>query len=216
MEWKTIVKELVTNTKVLMIVLGAVFFVIGMSGGISYVPVVDRFNQIALAAFGGTLCIIGVILEILEVAGAISRRKFGIQIRSPISEAEVPAKVKVSGTVSKMIPDDRQLWLVRIYPNGRWYAMDEVRPKEGAKDWTKIVDIGGSPGEERDIAAYVIGPIGQAFIAYQRQAAEVHNRLAKMHKIPDNVDDRYLPAFEAGSLKILDMIRCDTVTLKRV
>ena len=37
-----------------------------------------------------------------------------------------------------------------------------------------IFRIGGKPGENWDLGAFLFGPTGQALIAYQREAAERH------------------------------------------
>ena len=85
-----------------------------------------------------------------------------------------------------------------------------------------IFRIGGKPGENRDLGAFLFGPTGQALIAYQREAAERHRGWVsrcteKCSRLKDAQDEknRYLPSFKYETIKMLKTTPCDIVRLHR-
>ena len=85
-----------------------------------------------------------------------------------------------------------------------------------------IFRIGGKPGENWDLGAFLFGPAGQALIAYQREAAERHRGWVsrcteKCSTLKDAQDEknRYLPSFKYETIKMLKTTPCDIVRLQR-
>jgi hypothetical protein len=202
-----IVRDLREDPKSLLIVLGAIIFIVGVSGGVPYVPISQGSGQVAAVLFG--LVLVGLGLSL--VLGGSKSRPYGISITTPTKDMEVGASVHVEVTTRGRLPEGHQLWLVRIYDDNRYYPLVEIKPEPGETTYRRQVAIG--TGEK--IGAFVIGPAGQALIDYQKEAAQRHKNLVDEFKVPDSNKDRYLPSFKYETIKATKTVVCQQVPVKR-
>jgi hypothetical protein len=238
---KTIVEaisKLVEAPESLLIILGAVLIALGASGGVTYnnwFPILQPWAQALLAAAGFIFVLVGSFLVRLKPKSA---RPYGISIAHPKPNTAVDV-TDVDGTIRKR-PNDYSLWIFRLYDNGRYTPMRKIEPVPGEEKWeVKGIDIGGKPGDHRQLAVYLVGPSGEALIHYHLEAVKSHNDIIdkfdmriealnnyyqvalKNHNISvSNFDvqkdqkDRWLPAI-GEPMKNLDMIECDRVSVTR-
>jgi hypothetical protein len=219
--WEAIqkaVQQLLDDPKSLLIVLGVLVFLLGVSGRVPYVPISGHGQTIA-QVFGAVLVLFGFFL----VFGTHRSKPYGVEIRYPTGIGTVKQFEDVIVDVKKRLPEEHQLWIVRIYQDDRYYPIKQVKVSREIETYTeKGVEIGGNPGESRDLGAFLFGPAGQALIAYQREAAERHNtwvnncagKCDTMKPVQDE-RNRYLPAFRNDTIKLLKTIPCHTVSLQR-
>jgi hypothetical protein len=147
-----------------------------------------------------------------ETTSATSEPYFGIKIDYPRPNEQVDATIDVSGAITKELPDGYTLRVVRIYSD------DSLNPSNRAvvhiPTWVApACNIGGKPGELRQLAVFLVGPAGAALFDYFADAARVHNlvrdelrNLTKQDVVP------WLPNIKRQTP---DMIECARVSVFR-
>jgi hypothetical protein len=203
-------RTLAEDPRSLLIIVGAVVFVVGVSGTVPYAPISQGYGQIAA-------CLLGLVLVgagAAAVFGGVNSNPYGVRIQSPPPGTSAGASIPVGGTVRR-IPEGKQLWLVRVYPDGMYYPARRIDLKKGQRTWQEQFEVGGRVGDYMGIGAFVIGAEGQALIAYQKDASNLHNDWMNRFDVPKDTERRYLPAFKRESVKALKITECDIVKVIR-
>lgn len=190
----------------LLIVLGVAVFITGASGQVPFVPITDRETKYATMAVGVVLGALGFAMAFRSAA----KNPFGVEIRSPLTNSKVNAFEEISGKIARRLPKEHQLWLARVYHDGSIYPVQEVTVKSG--EWRERIEISVYT---REIAAYVIGPVGLAVIDYERQAAARHNEWLDQLKVAKDAKNRYLPPFKRQLITVLDFKKCDSIVVSQ-
>jgi hypothetical protein len=205
--------KLVESPESLLIVLGAVLLALGASGGVTYnnwFPITQLWAQAFLGTAGFILVLVGSFLVRLKPK---SPRPYGISITYPEKNDHVHI-TDVKGTIRKR-PTDYSLWLFRVYTDQKYTPVRQINPVEGEQTWqVKGIDVGGTPGENRELRVYLVGRSGQAFLHYYQEASKSHNAVMDNFKVPKDSKDRWVPPI-GEPFKDLDMIECDRVPVVR-
>jgi hypothetical protein len=207
---KEIVVRTLDRTELILMVVGAGAFVLGAAKGIQYngwLPIDDLLARVALMVSGGLSFAVGVLLAIVEPTGP-----HGIKITSP-AQGQSVSVVKMQGTIKRRLPKDHVLWVVRIYRSGEFLPLRQAEIHFAKGIWeAKDCDVGGTPGDERTLAAFLVGPSTHAFFKYFKIAAARHNGWMDRQNIPKDVRDRYLPNIEE---KTEETVECDRIDVWR-
>lgn len=173
-DWKEIVSKLIDKVPVLVLLLGVSFVVLGLSKGAKYVPIVETPARVVSGVFGVCLCVTGLWLlrtqNILPKADA-----YGIKIQAP-AEGDIVHIVDVSGTIKKTrLPTDYTLEVFRLYSADAFIPVGRAYIDKENKTWkASQCDVGGTPKQKREIAAFLVGPAGTALIEYQKMVTKAH------------------------------------------
>jgi hypothetical protein len=190
--------KLFESPESLFIVLGAVLVALGASGGVTYnswFPVGNLWAQALLIAAGFIFALVGSFRVRLKPK---SSRPYGISITKP-KENEHVHITDVEGTIRKQ-PTDYSLWIFRVFPDGKYAPARKLNPAQGEDKWeAKGIDIGGKPGEHRELRVYLVGRSGEALIRYYQEAAKSHKDAidkweASIHPAIVEQKYRWLPA----------------------
>ena len=224
--WETIKElglELIKSLPALLLLLGAVVFAFSLIGGIRYAglaPFEDQdYRQIGVVV-GIVIMALGVSLWfILPKHSTVTIPKasaHGIKITSPSDGDPVPEAVTVRLEVQKPPLQGYDLHIFRVYPRtGHLYPAAIARHIGPGKVWEAgPCSLGGRPGDDRIIAACLVGPSGKALIQYFHDAGESHWRtlqeLRAEKKNPEAGD--YLPNIQT---KTQDIVECCQVRVRR-
>jgi hypothetical protein len=168
--------------------------ILGAAGGVTFkgwFPITEQWAQIFLSAVGLLLALAGLLFGIVQPRSATP---YGISITSPTKGSQV-SRPNVTGTIRKNPPKHFALWILRIYPDGRYIPLRLVDLPKGATTWEAFdCDVGGDPGEPRRLGAYLVGPSAKIMFDYVREAVQRHNRWMDELKVPKDAKERYLPA----------------------
>ena len=203
-----IAQTIFEDPKSFLTALGAAIVVVALAGGVPpYLSIPAGSNQQALlAAFGAALAIVGIYL----VFGAGASGPHGVVITDPEPNAPVERELKVTGNVRKS-PNRKELWLVRIYDDERYTPVQKVFVGPKDRKWNAKFNLGTGI----KIGAFMVGEEGQALFTYWREAADRHSALLVQQKIPDDVPNRYLPAFNRDTVKALKITECSVIRVTR-
>jgi hypothetical protein len=208
--WESIVKgfeRLLERPVILVLILGTVLFVLGAAGGIKYnnwLPM-DEYGRWTVLGIGLLLLLGGAALSIDNENAKIDVAGYKIKITKP-KEAQTVGDPEVEGTFEKVPPTGQQLWILRIYSDGKFVPLKKVDLRSGSKTWTAGECIlGGKLGEPRTVGAYIVGKSGQALIKYYMEASTHHN-------VTKKEPSDYLPRIEE---RTEDMVMCDEISVKK-
>jgi hypothetical protein len=214
---------LIKSLPALLLLLGAVVFAFSLIGGVHYAEIApfndQYYRNIGLIAGGFLMALSVLIWFILPKYSTVTIPKasaHGIKITSPSKGANVPESVKVMLEVQKPPPQDYDLRIFRLFPrNGTLYPTSIARrtgPK--GKIWeADACSLGGSPGEERIIAAFLVGPSGKALVEYCHAASDSHwKTLQELRAVKNAGAGEYLPNIHT---KTQDMVECARVSVHR-
>jgi hypothetical protein len=155
---KDIVSKLIDSVPSLLIVLGVLLLVLGLSGGITYnqwLPIPDLTARIASIAVGAIILGLGVSFGWVAKTRtpALLAKNFGIEIEHP-RNGDVVGTVDVRGTLKKAPPDGYTLKIFRIYPgSGSFLSVGDAKVKSEDGTWeAEQCDIGGKTGDRRALA----------------------------------------------------------------
>jgi hypothetical protein len=208
-------QKLVDSPVSLVIVLGFITLILGLSGGVQYnnwFPIASGAAQIAAITIGVIVLLVGIFVVLSR---PVSSRPYGITITSPQNNDAVDI-TRVEGTIRKFPPPKYELWLLRIYRDGEFTPIQRVSLVKGREKWlVPDCDIGGTTGDHRTIAAFLINPAGQLLFEYFRAAARRHNQWMDKLQVARSEPDRYLPNIDRSAIEKVEMIECDRVDLVR-
>jgi hypothetical protein len=95
---------------------------------------------------------------------------FDVVVRLPPPNTAVTSPVVVSGTLSRSLPPEYELWL---FTQGHWSGDDawwpQTRINEGPNWSASYVARDPKPGDRRTLRIFVVGPDGRALIATWRR-----------------------------------------------
>jgi hypothetical protein len=177
--WQTLIQKLPVLYHIIVTIFGVVIVLLAAVGQFKYggfviVPI-DAPWRVALGIFGIALVLSGFYFrrDNAAVGNNIPKAEdHAVQIVSPIQNAKVKM-TDVRGTIQKMPPDGYNLWIFRVYSDGRYYPLRECSINEKEKTWDAFdCDPGGNQGEFKSLAAYIVGPDGQALIHYNQEAVQ--------------------------------------------
>jgi hypothetical protein len=202
------------NVPILLMVLGVVVLLLGVGGGITYkqliFPISDPAARIVAACVGGIIFTLGVWFS-MRRPKLLKPSSYGIKIESPSENEQVDAVEDVRGTISKELPDGYTLRVVKIYNN------NSLNPASYATvtglGWKAAAcNIGGVPGERRQIAVYLVGPCGAVLLDYFADAARVHNPIRDELR---NLTKKEVPWLPNITTRTPDMNECARVSVIR-
>jgi hypothetical protein len=224
--WETIKEitlELIKSLHGLLLLLGFVVFVFSLIGGIHYAGIApfddQHYRTIGLVVGILIMALSVLIWFILPKHSTVTIPKasaHGIKITSHSDGDNVPESVTVRLEVQKPLPQGYDLYIFRVYPrSGHLYPASIARHTGPGKVWeASPCSLGGRQGEERIIAAFLVGPSGQALVQYFHDASDSHGRtLQELRKAMENAEaGEYLPNIRT---KTQDMVECCQVKVRR-
>jgi hypothetical protein len=237
--WKQVLAELFTRTPALLIVTGGILMALGATGGIvGKTPAMQEVWQIAIFAAGAAALLAGVYAAIRQGTHVDKPKDIKVKITSPIARSDAASRVDIHGEMEGTVPPGYVFRMMRVYRNERMTPIGPHTIRVESKKWSAHdCDIGGKPGELRSVAAFLIGPSGQALLAFFEEAAsENYKLLTRLQGITysaglsakgepvkntsvreflesDGSVGIYLPAIKQGTT---DMFEYARVELKRV
>ncbi len=207
---RDIVVELINSVPVvpvLVIVIGAVMFILGSSTILFEKGAVftDFAGRVALMGVGGTAFIFGIVWAVItsKLIG-----KYGIKITEKKErQTKEGTELDIGGTVGRRLPKGYALWIMRVYGDNSLLPLKDVYIKPGEQKWeaTKC-----SIGSASWMVAFLVGPVGRDFIKYFKDAASRHNKWMDDLNVDKSVPQRYLPNIEKPTT---DMIECDRIKI---
>jgi hypothetical protein len=173
--WKSeLAAGFVNNVHLILMGLGAVLLVLGLTSGI------HGWLAIDLPWARGVAIALGILLLI---TGAITSRytdrppnpdSLKVKINSPTAGSNVH-NIEMAGTIAKTkLPKDYELRVIKHYSNGGWAPIGSVHiNKDGTWQSTRC-SIGGNPTDSVRVSVNLVGPGGKVIIDYFDQATSVH------------------------------------------
>lgn len=190
--------------KAWLVLIGPVVMVVGLSGAVPYVPISNQYAQIAAAVFGIGLTLLGVIF----LFQGRSSHPYGVEITSPHNNASSSSFNTIVGTAGR-IPEGKELWLVRIFQDERFYPVKRISLVSGEKRWQESFELGSAAR----VGAFVFDEKALALISYQKEAAERHDTLVRQFNVPRSDPNCFLPAFRREFTKVLKIRECHVITV---
>ena len=183
-ELAAIVGKLVQSVPALMIVLGAILIVLGLAKGIQYqnwLPLDESPMRITAIAIGILVLGLGAWFSKTRANEIVDPKSYGIAITLP-KPGNSPGRVDVHGTFKKKPPEGYVLRVLRVYPNEEHIPLGHAKFDERKGTWEVLnCDIGGEPGDPRDLVAALVGPSGSALFEYFDHAAALHNTTLRQY-----------------------------------
>ena len=219
-DWKERgIERLLGSASVILAVAGIAFIALGIVGSVKdWMHLEESWRYISVA-LGVVLLVFGMRTWDREISPRLPR----IKITSPTPNSEA-TRVDVFGTVEGTIPKGYVLRLMRVYGNERFTPVGPKRIEVKAGEWVaQDCELGGKPGEKRYFAAYLVGPSGEALLAYHNEASSTHQRtLSQLRTLSKAAvkekslqaatpEPEYLPAIEK---RTTDMFECYRVSLQ--
>ena len=211
-----IIAALADRVVAILLFAGVLVFILGIARGIQYngwLPIDQGPLQYVGMAFGVMLIAAGVYLHTKAPMQFPDGKAFGIKISSP-EETDSVDVVNVKGTITRKLPENYKLMVLRIYPkegNAIYPLKPEVRIKNDGKTWVAYSCVVGGPRVSADqlkIGIYLVGPSGKALINYFRDAERTYKSNIKLLKPGAEEDFQSLPHIRE---RTNDMIMCDEV-----
>jgi hypothetical protein len=205
-----IVEKLIEQPAILILVLGAVFFLLGAAGGVQYsgwLPIQDDQGRYTAIGGGIVLLLAGLLLTLGKGKSKLPTAKsFAAKIIEP-EKGPSADKVKVRGVINRLPPEGYKLMLLRFYADSKYTPMKvevKFRQEDSKYEWyANDCVVGGKPGERRTIAAYLVGKSGQALFQY-------HEDAVTFYMTQQTDPNRFMPAIK---LPTEDMISLAEVEL---
>jgi hypothetical protein len=210
-----LVEKIIENRPLSIIAIGVFLILIGAAGGWPYIGihVSDPGWRIALASLGALACGIGGLLIWRTRTGNGTnehlREDYGIKFTSPSHHKEVGDRFDVEGVYRIKPPVDIVLAIFEYSPNSRQYYPKRLAHfDENLKMWkAPTIGIGGDPGDERIIAAVIMGEEGLSLWDYSDKLTKI------IHQIRDKHNEKVRVPGLANLTS--DMLECDRVTVRR-
>jgi hypothetical protein len=180
--WETI-KEVtlaaIDRPGLILMILGAAVMALGAAGGITYgnwLPLTTNLQQASVGGVGLLLFLVGVVWLVRTPQTSLNAKSFGVKITDPQAGDKIGV-VTVRGTIRRSVPPGYELRLLRMYPGQDGYLpMNSATIDDTGKKWEAYgCDIGGRPGEQRIIAACLVGPSGKVLLNFYRVMARLYN-----------------------------------------
>jgi hypothetical protein len=177
--WKSkLATGLIENVPVLLIVLGALLLLLGLTTGIKGWTGIDlpwaRYVAIILAV----LLIIAGAITSMYAERIPNAQPLGVKITSPVEGSSVH-RVVLTGTIAKpKLPKGYELRIIKHYSKG-WAPIGTVDIDSSNGTWASSCSIGGTPGEVIPISICLVGRAGKILIDYFEQAAATHENAMK-------------------------------------
>lgn len=211
----TIAQNLTGSIPTLAVVLGGVFVLLGLAGGITYhqwLPFHDVLSRVLAGAFGVGLIAVG-FHRSHRADAALKPRDFGIKIQFPTAGSRVNT-VDVVGSIAKALPRGYGLRVFRVYPgSNNFVPLSKARIDEHAKTWVaERCHIGGVTGDQRFYAAYLCGPDAEVLVGFHSEAVAVHRRTMDAYEKAAGEKAEFLPSI---AQRTSDMYECDRVSVVR-
>jgi len=211
-DWKSkLASGLIENVNVLLIGLGAIFVLLGLSKGIHGWMAIEFPWARAVAVVLGILLIIAAAFASPYAKRAIDPESLKVKINYPIQGSEAH-NIVLGGTIAKTkLPKDYDLRVIKHYSKG-WAPIGVVRVnKEGTWESNRC-SIGGAPGEFVRISIYLACPASRILTSYFDEATSVHeNGMKHAGGLPSGVP-RYLPPIKEFPP---DLMECASTQYKR-
>ena len=138
--------------------------------------------------------------------------RWGVTIATPTQGQTVSGRLTVRGTILEPLPPDHSLRLLRSHPNSGAVAPGGHVSIRG-QEWEAMdVDLGGEPGDQRGIEAWVVGPNGDALLKLWTESARVHNQVNHELKKSSGSFGKWLPYIHQPTH---DMTRCAKIVVMR-
>lgn len=213
----TIAKNLTGSAPVLAVVVGAVFALLGLAGGITYqqwLPMTEVPTRLLSGALGVGLIIFGLNRANATNANRFQPREYGIKIQYPTAGSQVSTN-DVGGSIERDLPEGYCLRVFRVFPgSNRFVPLSKARVDTHTKTWVaERCNIGGKTGDQRYYAAYLCGPSAEVLIAFHNEAVTVHRKtMEEYEKLAGKAAD-FLPSVDG---RTVDMHECDRVSVVRL
>jgi hypothetical protein len=212
-DWKSkFATGLIENVPVLMILLGAILVLLGLTTGI------HGWIAIELPWARWVAVVLGVLLIVMaSIASPYAKRlpdaeSLKVKIQYPAQGSEVD-NIVMGGNISKTkLPKDYELRVVKHYSKA-WAPIGVVRVNKDGSWESNRCSIGGAAGEFVRISVCLIGPAGKVLISYYDEATSVHEAAMKnvVDTLPPGVA-RFLPPIREFPP---DIIECASTQYKR-
>jgi hypothetical protein len=119
--------KLLADVRSLLIVIGAALFTLGLVGEVKpYIPEMALAARIAAMVVGLAIALTGIWLVFKDLRKDVR----GVRILSPVGGEDMQETITVRGEIKDDIPDGKELWLLRIYPDRNSFVpMKAVHPR---------------------------------------------------------------------------------------
>lgn len=213
-----ILRDVLASHSKITLLLGAILFVGGAAGGVTYnswLPIPDQWAQLSLMVAGAVL-IATSFFTITPAKGLKSDElaKLGIQITAPHAGERIKGKVRVTVTSSGQVPEGYELHVLRGYPKVSGVVPNTKVHKTAEKlEWVAHdFDIGGTTGETRTIEVWLVGAGGLALLANWEANHKVVSEANRSLKTLGQNNLNWLPPITRFTP---DMYRCQSVVVAR-
>lgn len=216
-DYKAVIAKKVTESvPLLLVLLGSVFVVLGLSGGITYqqwLPIQDVAARVISGVLGGVLIVFGAFRSHTTKGATLDPHGFGVKIQYPAAGSHVNT-VNVGGAIEKDLPPGYCLRVFRVYPGSNSFApLSKARIDIRKKTWVaERCHIGGKTNDQRSFAAYICGPSAEVLINFHNEAVSVHRKTMEQFEKATGKEAEFLPSIAA---RTEDMFECDRVAVVR-
>lgn len=216
-DYKAVIAKKVTESvPLLLILVGCVFVLLGLSGGIAYqqwLPIQDVAARVISGALGSGLIMFGVVRSHTTKSGMLDPHGFGIKIQYPTAGSHVNT-VDVGGVIEKDLPPGYCLRVFRVYPGSNSFVpLSKARIEVRKKTWVaERCHIGGKTNDRRSFAAYVCGPSAEVLIRFHNEAVSIHRATMEQFEKATGKEAEFLPPIAE---RTEDMFECDRVAVVR-
>lgn len=190
-KWDKMFREIVNNSKVLLVFLGTVLMVLGANRGFrGWVTIPPPYWTAFLAAVGFIVCSVGVYLiwrreddfNVLSL-----KRQCKLTIETPTAGSEVGQKIEMTGRFEKKPPDGAVVAIIEKTESGRFWFKEESVTFEKEKKWVACIYVGGKK-ERRVLYIAILGKAGQFLRNYFLRVARKFDESAGIEGLPPGIE----------------------------
>ncbi len=202
--------------KLLFFVAGIAVVILAAANGIAYKGIFqfkDTSGRVFAAVFGVALIVIGFVTDRFSGSGSRpSAKEYAIEITHP-QPGDTAAKFDMRGKIARKLPPGYDLWVFRMYTNGRFWPVRKCTVYENDGEWEAVnCDLGVSSGK-KDLAVYLVGTDGAALIQYVYASSS--NLNAVRDQLSAQIDVDFIPPSPLVDTRTRDMIECKRVRVQR-
>lgn len=216
-------KALISDHRSLLILGGLLVFTLGIAGEVkNWVAPLTWQAQVAAASLGAVVTIFGMYLIFRDPTKLDMRKDHGIKITLPHANDPVPLHVEIRGEIKEPLPEGKELWLFRIWPDRQQFVpMRRVPTNPDSANWkVENVHLGGRPNDHRYIGAYIVDQSALPLLAFFRHATTRYDKWIQ-RVIPTEATkaeyekERHLDPIKVDPAKLSNMKRAHEIKIIR-
>jgi hypothetical protein len=216
-------KALVTDHRSLLILGGLIVFTLGVAGEVkNWVSPMTWQAQVAASTLGAIVTIVGLYLILRDPTKLDMRKDHGVKITSPHANEHVPLYVEIRGEIKEPLPEGKQLWLFRIWPDREMFVpMRRVATNSDTTEWkVENVHLGGKSKDQRYIGAYIVDESAIPLLAFFRHATTRYEKwiqrvVPNEEKKDEYEKERHLDGVKIDPAKLSNMKKAHEIKINR-